>query len=143
MLWAPGQCKGPRQKAQALTTGGSAPVCLLRWVLMTAVRVAFDAGVWIGSGSDLLGPDQAGRGLELALKAEVLGPMRAIVSATSASARILRRPDLGTLAPGATADVIAVDFDPLDEPWRWADPERVVLVIKDGVVVKDTRKAAS
>jgi imidazolonepropionase-like amidohydrolase len=104
-----------------------------------AVKLAFDAGVRIGSGSDLLGPDQAERGLELTLKAAVMGPLAAIVSATSTSAAILRRPDLGVLAPGKTADAIAIDFDPLTEPDKWQDPDHVVLVIKEGVIVKDTR----
>ncbi len=108
-----------------------------------SLKLAYDAGVTVASGSDLLGPDQAERGLELALKAEVLGPLPAIVSATSVSAGVLRRPDLGVIAAGKTADVIAVDFDPLTEPEHWADPGRVVLVVKDGVVVKDTRKVVA
>jgi imidazolonepropionase-like amidohydrolase len=105
-----------------------------------SLKMAFDAGVRIGSGSDCLGPDQGPRGLEIALKAEVLGPMLAIISATATNARVLGRDDLGVLAPGKTADIIAVDFDPLTQPRHWADPDRVILVIKDGVVVKDTRK---
>ena len=111
----------------------------LRDAMNASIKIAHDAGVTIGSGTDLLGPEQSDRGLELALKARVLGPMDAIVSATTTSARILRRPDLGRLAPGALADMIAVDFDPLAEPELWADPHHVVLVVKDGVVVKDTR----
>ncbi|MDT7572833.1 MAG: hypothetical protein QOE05_3007 [Actinomycetota bacterium] len=105
-----------------------------------AVRTALAAGVTIGSGTDLLGPGQSARGLELALKADIMGPMAAVVSATATNAAILRRPDLGTLAPGTLADVIAVDFDPMTDPEYWADPDRVVLVVKDGVVVKDTRR---
>jgi imidazolonepropionase-like amidohydrolase len=104
-----------------------------------SLKLAFEAGVRIGSGTDLLGPDQNQRGLELALKARTLGAMEAIVSATSVSAGILRRPDLGVLAAGNTADLIAVDFDPLMEPGEWQDPDRVRLVVKDGIVVKDTR----
>lgn len=91
-------------------------------------------------GTDLPGPEQVGRGLELALKARVLGPMQAIVSATSVSAGILRRPDLGSWLPAKTADVVAIDFDPLTDPDRWERPDHVVLVIKDGAVLKDTRR---
>jgi len=104
-----------------------------------SIEVARAAGVTVGSGTDLRGPRQDGRGLELSLKAKVMGPMGAIVSATSASAKILRRADLGVIARGKLADLIAVDGDPLADPGIWSDPDRVVLVVKDGVVAKDTR----
>ena len=104
-----------------------------------SVKLAAAAGVLIGSGTDILGPGQDGRGQEIALKAAILGPMAAIVSATSDSAKILRRPDLGVVQEGALADLVAVDFDPLEEPALWTNPDRVVLVIKDGQVVKDLR----
>lgn len=104
-----------------------------------SLKMAYDAGVRVGSGSDILGPRQNRRGLEIALKARTLGPMEAIVSATSVNASILRRPDLGTVAAGQLADVIAVAGDPLAEPDLFDDPDRVVFVMKDGVVVKDAR----
>ena len=105
--------------------------------MMASLKLAHDAGVIIGSGTDLLGPRQDRRGLEIALKAKVLGPMAAIVSATSASAAILRQPDLGTIAEGKLADLIAVSGDPLGDPGLFDDPDRVVLVIKDGKIMKD------
>lgn len=108
--------------------------------MRASLELAFDKGVVVGSGTDLLGPDQNRRGLELALKADVLGPMQAIVSATRESARIIRRQhDLGTVEEGKLADLVAVDFDPLTDPSRFEDPDRVVLVVKDGEVVKDVR----
>jgi imidazolonepropionase-like amidohydrolase len=107
-----------------------------------SVKLAQDAGITIGSGSDLLGTSQNRRGLELAMKAKILGPMAAIVSATSTNARILRASDrLGTIEFGKVADLIAVDFDPLSEPDMFDDPSRVVLVIKAGQIVKDTLTA--
>jgi len=108
--------------------------------MAASLKLAVAAGVLVGSGTDILGPGQDGRGQELALKAEIIGPMAAIVSATSDSAKILRRRDLGALVPGRLADAIAVDFDPLSEPHHWTDPDRVVLVVKGGEVVKDTRR---
>jgi imidazolonepropionase-like amidohydrolase len=108
--------------------------------MANAVKVAADAGVTVGSGTDILGPEQNRRGLELVLKAEILGPMAAIVSATRTNAKILRREaDLGTVEEGKLADVIALDGDPLADPGIFDDPNRVVLVVKDGRVVKDTR----
>ena len=105
-----------------------------------AVAIAHKAGLLIGSGSDIIGPEQNRRGLELKLKADILGPMEAIVSATRTNARILRQEhQLGTLEVGKLGDVIAVDGDPLAHPELFDDPKKIVLVIKDGVVVKDTR----
>jgi imidazolonepropionase-like amidohydrolase len=102
---------------------------------------AREAGVLVGSGSDLIGPVQNRRGAEIALKARLIGAMAAIKSATSVNAQIMRVSDkIGAIAPGRLADLIAVDFDPLDEPELFDDPARVVLVVKGGRVVKDTRK---
>ncbi len=105
-----------------------------------SLHVAIEAGVTIGSGSDILGPNQRDRGIEIALKAEVMGAMDAIVAATRTSAEILRAAnDLGTVEVGRVADVIAVAGDPLADPHVLADEDNVVLVVKDGQVVKDIR----
>jgi imidazolonepropionase-like amidohydrolase len=107
--------------------------------MMASLKLAHDAGVRVGSGTDLIGPGQNRRGLEIALKAKALGPMGAIVSATATNAAILRQPDLGTIAEGKLADLIGVDGDPLSEPELFDNPDRVVLVIKDGKIMKDLR----
>lgn len=105
-----------------------------------SLKFARAAGVVIGSGSDILGPRQTRRAMELAIRADLEDPMTAIVSATATNARILRRSeDLGTLEAGKVADAVAVDFDPLSHPHLFEDAERVRLVVKEGVVVKDTR----
>jgi len=108
--------------------------------MVDAVKLARTAGVTLGSGSDLLGPHQEHRGLELVLRSEIEGPMAAIVAATATNARVLRADDrLGTVEAGKLADLVAVRGDPLAEPRLFDDPERVVLVVKGGVVKKDTR----
>ena len=106
-----------------------------------SLKLARDCGVTVGLGTDLLGPEQDRRGLELVLRAALGDPMEAIVSATAVNARILRRDaEIGTVEAGKVADLIAVRGDPLNEPDLFDDPSRVVLVIKDGVVVKDSRE---
>lgn len=105
-----------------------------------AVKLAHDAGVLIGSGSDLIGPSQNRRGLELVLKAGILGPLEAITSATSGNARIIGAADrLGTIESGKIADAIVVSGDPVTDPELFDDPARVILVLKDGEIVKDLR----
>ncbi|GAA2781116.1 metal-dependent hydrolase family protein [Crossiella cryophila] len=112
----------------------------VRTAMREAVLVATAAGVLVGSGSDHLGPGQYRRGLEIAVKATLLGAMAAIVSATLTNARILRlEHEIGSVEEGKCADLIAVDGDPLAEPELFADPDRVVLVLRGGRIVKDTR----
>ena len=108
--------------------------------MAASLKLAFAAGIPIGSGSDLFGPAQSRFGLELLLKARILGPMEAIVSATATNARILRVDDrIGTIEAGKDADLIAVAGDPLSDPDLFDDPSRVTLVMQRGVIVKDLR----
>jgi imidazolonepropionase-like amidohydrolase len=104
-----------------------------------AVAIAREAGVTIGSGSDIIGPFQHLLGRELALKAAVLGPMEAIVSATRTNAEILGLGDrLGTVAAGKIADLIVVEGDPLEDIGLFEQGrERVLMVLRDGRILKD------
>jgi imidazolonepropionase-like amidohydrolase len=105
-----------------------------------SMKLARDHGITIGLGSDILGPDQNRRGLELVIRSQLEDPMTAIVSATKVNSQIIRRDaELGTLEVGKIADLIAVDGDPLREPELFDDPSRVKLVIQGGRVVKDIR----
>ncbi|MGH7898361.1 MAG: amidohydrolase family protein [Candidatus Binatia bacterium] len=107
-----------------------------------AVGVARSAGVTVGSGSDLIGANQRERGLELVLRAAATDPLEAIVAATATNARILGIGDrLGSVAVGRLADLVAVRGDPLREPALFGEPERIALVIKGGVVEKNTLRA--
>jgi len=64
-------------------------------------------------------------------------PMQAIQAATSKAAEMLGRPgELGVVAPGALADVVAVDGDPLSDVKVL---ERVHFVMKDGKIYRDDR----
>lgn len=63
-------------------------------------------------------------------------PMEVIQAATLWPGRFFRRDDLGTLAPGSLADVIAVRGDPLTDMSVLRD---VAIVVKGGVVVREER----
>ncbi|WP_327586919.1 amidohydrolase family protein [Nonomuraea sp. NBC_00507] len=98
------------------------------------------AGVRVGLGSDLIGPDQSGRGQELVLRAETEGPMAALVSATSGNADIIGIADeVGSIEVGKQADLVGFAADPLADPKVFADRDQVVLVVQRGRVVKDRR----
>jgi len=104
-----------------------------------ALEYAYRAGVKIASGTDIIGPFQYLKGRELALKAEVMTPMEAIVSATRTNAELIGWPDrLGTVEPGKLADLIVVDGNPLEDLGLFErGREKVVLVMKQGRVMKD------
>ena len=105
-----------------------------------AVLAAREAGLRVGSGSDLIGPDQRDRGLELVLKSEIMGPMDALVSATRTNAEILGVSDqLGTIEEGKAADLVAIDGNPLDKPELFNDRARISLVVKSGEVARNLR----
>lgn len=108
--------------------------------MVSGLLAAKAAGVRVGSGSDLVGPDQTRRGQELVLRAAVETPMEALLAATRTNADILGLSDeLGSLEVGKRADVIAFAGNPLDDPALFGDPASVVLVLQGGTTVKDTR----
>ncbi len=112
---------------------------LVRTAMPVSVELAARMGVLLGSGSDILGARQAGRGGELALKAKVIGPMEAILSATGTNARLFRMEDrIGRVEAGMEADLIAVAGDPLADISLLADAANVRIVIKGGQIFKET-----
>ncbi|KRE02213.1 peptidase M38 [Bosea sp. Root381] len=76
-----------------------------------------DAGLPMGYGSDLLGQLQKYQTLEFELRARVLPLQEVVASATSTAAKLCRMEgEIGTLVPGAYADLLVVDGDPLSDP---------------------------
>ncbi len=81
---------------------------------LRSLEVCREAGVPVGFGSDLLGPLQEDQSLEFLHRAEVLTPLEVIRQATLVGAQIVRREgELGIIEPGAVADLLVVDGDPL------------------------------
>ncbi len=78
-----------------------------------SVRLALDAGVRVGFGTDLLGEAHDFQAQELALRAEVQTPAEVLASATAVNADLLGLAgEIGDVAPGARADLLVVDGDP-------------------------------
>lgn len=114
----------------------------VRGAMISGLLAAKAAGVRVGSGSDVIGPDQTRRGEELELRAAVESPMEALIAATRINADILGLDkEIGTLEVGKQADVVGFATNPLDNPKVFAEPDSVVLVLQNGVVAKDTRES--
>ncbi len=61
----------------------------VRDAMVAGLLAAKAAGVRVGLGSDVIGPDQTRRGEELMLRAEVESPMEALIAATRVNAGLL------------------------------------------------------
>ena len=67
-----------------------------------------------------------------------LTPMQAIQAGTRNAAELMRLDDeLGSVQAGRVADLVIVDFDPLSDIHRLADPDQIGAVIQGGAPVKD------
>ena len=103
-----------------------------------AVRIARRAGVRIGFGSDLLGELHHHQSHEFRLRGVIEAPVEVLRSATSINAELMGQTGrLGCLTPGALADMVAFDGDPLANLsvlWE-REPD---LVMKGGETLVDT-----
>lgn len=106
---------------------------------LEALEIANRTGVKIGSGSDLLGPMQCYKGVELELKSRVLGPMGAIIASTKTNAELVRREkDLGTIEGGKLADLILIDGNPLEDiSVLQLYQEKITMIMKEGSLYKN------
>jgi imidazolonepropionase-like amidohydrolase len=103
----------------------------------TTFKKALNAHLKIVYGTDMGGiPWQEPEAQEFTRMVTLgMTPMDAIHSATSRAAEMLdSKGELGVLAPGAYADIIAVRGDPLKEIREF---EHVTFVMKDGGVIKN------
>ena len=65
-------------------------------------------------------------------------PAGALVCATrNGGLAMMRDGSLGALSEGALADMLLVDGDPLADPSVITDADRLVLIMKDGVIHKN------
>ena len=103
---------------------------------LRSLEILQAADVPIGYGTDLLGPMHRYQCREFVLRAEIMKPIDVIRSATTVNAALLDRPgELGVVAAGARADLIALDGDPLaDISLLDGEGEHLALIMKDGVL---------
>jgi imidazolonepropionase-like amidohydrolase len=100
---------------------------------LQSLEYAKAAGVQLGLGTDLLGKLHQYQSLEFSLRAEVLSPFEVIRSATTVNAALLNRAgELGVIAPGALADLLVVDGNPLMDLALLQEQGKHLLLIMKG-----------
>jgi len=98
-----------------------------------SLEICKRAGVPVAYGSDLLGQLQEEESREFLIRGEVLKPLEIIQSATTVGARLLRQEGvLGVIAPGACADLLVVDGNPLGDLGLFQDQGAHLSAIMKG-----------
>ncbi len=104
-----------------------------------ALEMADRAGVQIAYGTDLLGAMHVFQNREFKIRAEVQSPASILRAATVTAAQLLRMAgQVGVVAPGAHADLLIVDANPLKDIGVLADPDtHIQLIMKAGEIFRD------
>ena len=97
------------------------------------------AGVQIGFGTDLLGQTYVQQCREFSIRREVFTPVQILRQATSVNAALLQEQGrLGCIRPGAHADLLVVDGDPLsDIGLLAADGRNLRLIMRAGELIRN------
>lgn len=105
---------------------------------LRSIEVARRNGVELGLGTDLLGEAQDQQADELAIRAELEPAADVLRAMYRTNARLCGLPDeIGVVKPGAHADLVLCDVDPLEDLARLAGSARVLShVIQAGRVVR-------
>jgi imidazolonepropionase-like amidohydrolase len=113
-----------------------------------AIKLAIAKGVKIAMGTDIFvhGPMYGRNSYEIKLLQDAgMTALEAIEAATANGPDTLgpQAPLSGQLRDGYDADVIAINFNPLDDASGWGDPDRVTHVWKAGRHVKGNPPTSS
>jgi imidazolonepropionase-like amidohydrolase len=102
------------------------------------------AGARMGFGTDLMGEMEYAQSYEFTIRGRVERPVDVLKSATTVNAEILQQAGrLGEIRPGALADIIVCDGDPLRDITLLSEPEKNLrMIMKDGAVHKSDLPAS-
>ena len=115
-----------------------AKVDVVRSAGMNSLEVMKKAGLAMAYGSDLLGEMHKYQSEEFVIRGRALPAHEVIASATHVAAKLLKlEGKIGTIAPGAHADLIVVDGDPLkDLSLLTRQGKHMPLIMKGGAFMK-------
>jgi len=125
--------------AQGLPPDSVAKIDDVRLRSPRSLEILLEAGVPMAYGSDLLGGLHPRQSDEFVIRGRVLQPIEVIRSTTChAAALIGKTGQIGCIAPGAFADLIVVDGDPLRALSRLTGQGRhMPVIMKAGLFVKN------
>lgn len=106
---------------------------------MESLSIMRDAGLSMAYGSDLLGEMHTHQSEEFVLRSRVMPAHEIIASATSVGARLCgMEGQIGTVAPGAFADLLVLDADPLqDISVLTGQGRHMKAIMQNGLFVKN------
>jgi len=130
--------------AYVVPTASIAKVADVHGAGLHSIEIMKRAGVKMGFGTDLLGEAQRLQSDEFRILADVMSPAEVIASATIVGAEVLGMQDkLGRIMPGAHADVLVVDGNPLKSvDCLLGQGEHIPLVMKDGRIFVNELESA-
>jgi imidazolonepropionase-like amidohydrolase len=100
---------------------------------LRSLEICKRAGVPVAYGTDLLGQLQVEQSREFIIRSEVQKPIEIIRAATLIGAQIVRQVDkLGCLKPGAFADLLVIDGNPLADLGVLQEQGKYLAVIMKG-----------
>lgn len=105
---------------------------------LEALSILHEEGVLMGYGSDLLGGMQPWQSDEFTIRGRFMPAHDVIRSATLDAAKLMKMEgQIGAITPGAHADLIVVDGNPLDDlSLLTGQGEHLTAIMKDGRFVK-------
>lgn len=93
---------------------------------LATLEAADRAGLKIVFGTDLLGALQSQQSREFLIRKDIQTAESIIRSATTVAAELIGMSgQVGVVAPGATADLLIIDGNPLDDVGILAEPTRI------------------
>jgi imidazolonepropionase-like amidohydrolase len=106
---------------------------------MTGLERMKKAGVKLGYGTDLLGSTTVRQCREFTIRRDVFSPLELLRQATSINAELMMMEGrIGCIAPGAYADLLVVDGDPLkDIKFVADDGKHLAAIVRGGEIVKN------
>jgi imidazolonepropionase-like amidohydrolase len=109
-------------------------VAVVHEAAMRGLEIATRAGVRMVFGSDLFGDMLCHQSHEFSLRAEIQKPIEIIRAATSTAAELFNMVgEIGVIAPGARADLLVINGDPMADLGLLQEQGRHMdIIMKDG-----------